>query len=161
MLRPALRLLRQPHGFTLIEVLIVIAVVMTAVVALAQTVAVTTTTNRGARDTSIATLLATAKMEELRLLDWDDAQLLESPVGTLAIDVSGYVEYLDQFGSLIPMSTGQNRPPPGATFVRRWAIRPTADVSGMVLVQVAVLRQSDVQAAVLSQLTGARTRRAW
>jgi prepilin-type N-terminal cleavage/methylation domain-containing protein len=158
---PAHGLVRQPHGFTLIEVLVVIAVLVTAVVGIAQIVIVTARSNRGALDTSMATLIGTARMEELRLQDWDDAQLIESPAGTLASNVSGYVDYVDQFGSPIAMSAGQNQPPSGAVFVRRWAIRPTADASGMLLVQVIVLRQSDSHAAVLSQLTGTRTRRAW
>jgi len=155
-LRPSF--VRQSQGFTLVEVLIVVVITASAVIALAQVVVLTMASNRRGRDISAATLFATAKMEELRMDDWGDAQLTESPGGTLDSDISGYVDYLDASGVTITMSAGQTEAPPGTVFVRRWAIRTVANAQNTVLLQVVIVRQADARSVVLAQLTSARTK---
>jgi type II secretory pathway pseudopilin PulG len=133
-------------GFTLLEVLIAMTLLIGAVASLAQLSAVATSANRVAREATLATFLAAQKLEQLRALDWtvnedgvpssdtttDTAAIVEpsttgtglsaSPGGSLDTNVAGYVDHLDRFGRVV----GGTVPPEGTRFVRRWSIRPMA-----------------------------------
>jgi hypothetical protein len=114
-----------------------------------------------ARDQSLTTALATAKLEELHGLAWDYRMteggvtvsvadtstdlsvtppgaggpgLAASPSDTLWRDVPGYVDYLDDRGR--PASLGGG-PAPTARFVRRWAVQPLpGDANETLILQV-------------------------
>jgi prepilin-type N-terminal cleavage/methylation domain-containing protein len=134
-------------GFTLIEVLVALAVMVAVTVGVVQLFAVAVVAGRASRDRTLAIALASAKLEQLRSLEWrlevdasgtaiarSDARsnlsvepataagpgLAESPPGTLDRDMSPYVDYLDRFGRWC--GTGAT-PARGAVYIRRWAVR--------------------------------------
>ena len=61
--------IREP-GFTLIEVLVAIVLFVMIAVGVAQLTAMATRAARRARDHTSAVILAAAKMDQLRALDW-------------------------------------------------------------------------------------------
>lgn len=149
-------------GFSLIEVLVALGILATALVSLAQLFAASTASNLGARSTTYATVLAEQKLEELRSLTWgfdpmglplsdtttDTSVDPETPVGgtglapspgpTLQSNVPGYVDYIDQFGK--KLGTGLN-PPAGAIYTRRWSIEPLpTNPNNTLVIQVLVTR---------------------
>jgi prepilin-type N-terminal cleavage/methylation domain-containing protein len=159
-------------GFTLLEVLIAMGLLMGAVASLARLAAVATTANRSARESTMASLLAAQKLEQLRALDWTVGQdgspstdtttdtaapvepsaggtgLRTSPADSLARDVAGYIDHLDRFGRTLD---GAGRPA-GTRFVRRWSIRPLAAHEGSAIV---------LQVFVTSLTGAAQTPHAW
>ena len=101
-----------------------------------------------AHEQSLGTMLAAQRLEQLRALAFafddtplvqrasptsttdlsgatpsqDGAGLATSPAGTLLVPTRGYVDYLDAQGRWLGNDVG---PPPGAAFVRRWAVTPS------------------------------------
>jgi prepilin-type N-terminal cleavage/methylation domain-containing protein len=151
-------------GFTLIEVLIAMLVFVAAAIGVAQLFASASASGIAARHQTSATILATAKIEQLRSLTWtwevghdgsppamrsdlstdlsvdppDDGGrgLRESPPGTLDANVPPYVDYLDAEGEWAGNGAS---PPAAAVFVRRWSIRALpADPSRTLVLQVLV-----------------------
>jgi prepilin-type N-terminal cleavage/methylation domain-containing protein len=137
------------RGFSLLEVLVAITIMVTGVASLAQLFVLSAKNNTGARATTMATLLAAQKMEQLRALTWsfdrfgtplgdtttDTATVPESAAGgtglspsragTLSANAVGYVDYLDANGNSLG---GQWTTAPGqAAFVRRWSIDSLPD----------------------------------
>jgi prepilin-type N-terminal cleavage/methylation domain-containing protein len=133
-------------GFSLIEVLVAMIVVVPAMVGAAGMATVAACAVRDARLESMAVALASQKLEQLRALDWnaDDTAngppssdtttdvtrdppvaggigLAASPPGALSQNVPGFVDFLDVGGRWIGAGA---TPPPSATFVRRWAVMP-------------------------------------
>jgi prepilin-type N-terminal cleavage/methylation domain-containing protein len=135
-------------GFTLIEVLVSVALLAVVALGAAQLVAISTNANFEARGQTSTALLATQKMEQLRGLTWgfDDPRtgvglpvsdittdvstdpaggsgtgLNASPAGTLDVNTPGFVDYLDANGTWV--GTGP-APVAGTHYVRRWAIEP-------------------------------------
>lgn len=119
-------------GMTLIEVAVAIAVFATASLAAAHLVVLgmRSVHTSGAKTMSVAA--AMAKMEELQSLAWrfdeaggriSDPALAASPADALSQNVAGFAEYLDAEGQ--PAGDGPD-PPPGAVYLRRWALRPLA-----------------------------------
>ena len=137
----------RDDGFSLIEVLVAMIVVVSAVVGAAGMVIVAACAVRDARLESTAVVLASQKLEQLRALEWnaDDSGnggpawsdtttdltrdppvvgglgLMPSPAGTLSGNVPGFVDFLDVGGRWV--GTGAI-PPSRATFIRRWAVTP-------------------------------------
>lgn len=151
-------------GFTLVEVLIAVAIFITLAVGVAQLIAVATRAVRAARERTSAAILAGAKMEQLRSLAWtyfptelgvpalarsdrttdvshpahasNGAGLQASPVGTLGSNTPPYVDYVDGAGRWV--GNGSD-PPPSAVFIRRWAVQPLAtDPERTLVLQVLV-----------------------
>jgi prepilin-type N-terminal cleavage/methylation domain-containing protein len=151
-------------GFTLIEVLISVAIFVTIAVGMAQLVSIATATLRSSREQTTAVILAAAKMDQLRSLAWafeppvpaelpvartdvttnvshpsfgnDGPGLQVSPTGTLAANVPPYVDYLDESGSWVGNGA---EPPASAVFVRRWAVVPLeSDPDRTLVLQVLV-----------------------
>jgi prepilin-type N-terminal cleavage/methylation domain-containing protein len=151
-------------GFTLIEVLIAVAIFVTSAVGMAQLVSIATATLRSSREQTTAVILAAAKIDQLRSLAWafdpavpaelpiartdittnvshpsfgtDGRGLQASPSGTLAANVPPYVDYLDESGSWIG---NEAEPPAAAVFVRRWAVVPLeSDPDRTLVLQVLV-----------------------
>jgi len=135
-------------GFTIIEVLVSVALLSMVSLGVAQLFALSTRANMAAKGTTSTALLAVQKMEQLRSLTWGfdlsssnlglpatdtttdlslptpaggGSGLNPSPPDTLTSNVQGYVDYLDQQGTWLG-NGGQ--PPPNTRFIRRWAITP-------------------------------------
>ena len=143
-------MLRATQGFSLVEAFVAIALVSTAVVGLMQLLIVATTANQSARATTVATLTAIEKMEQLHGLLWAfDATgqriadttsdlttvpdglagtgLSPSPASALQQNVQGFCDFVDSSGVALGAGTS---PPPGTAYVRRWSIEPMAIRSG-------------------------------
>jgi prepilin-type N-terminal cleavage/methylation domain-containing protein len=144
-------------GFSLIEVLVAIGIIVVLVTSVSQLFAVATRSNVDARVRTAATLLATEKLEELRELafgfDSQGATLTDvttdtsaavmtaggtglMPGGSLDQNVAGYSDSLDLFGRRTDLAR--------ADFVRRWAIEPlrTDTANGLVLSVVVLPRRA-------------------
>jgi prepilin-type N-terminal cleavage/methylation domain-containing protein len=158
----------EASGFTLIEVLIAVSVLVVTALGVAQLIAVATGAVQASREHTTALVLAAAKMDELRSLAWTYEQtsggpavarsdrdtdvsdpdhpsggagLSASPDDALSISAPGYVDYLDRAGRWVGHDP---EPPAGAAFVRRWAIRPfAADPERTLLLQVLVTTVRD------------------
>jgi prepilin-type N-terminal cleavage/methylation domain-containing protein len=106
-------------GFSLIEVVVAMAISMTGLAAVAHTIAASTRTTRLARSSSDATIAAEQKLESLRAAA---SSLDQSPSDALFSDTPGYCDYLDARGA--PIDPAGVRPPAGTMFVRRWSVHP-------------------------------------
>jgi len=149
-------------GFSLIEVIVSVAVLATGLVAVAQMFAISTNTNRTARWASVGTTLAQQKIEQIRGLAWGfDALglpqndftsdlsvsptvsaggpgLSAAPADSLTSNRTGYVDYLDAAGNWV--GTGPT-PVLGTVFVRRWSIEPLpTNPNNTLVIQVVVQR---------------------
>ena len=185
--RRALPVPMQNRGFTLIEVLVAIALIAVAALGGIQLVAAATEMMSRARVHSLAASLASARMEQLRSLRHEiDAAGMPltdrstdltidpaapggpglSPSGAAALDanVGGYVDFLDRNGAWL---AGGSTAPPRTVFVRRWSI-DAMDVAGdLLVVQVLVRPSAAGSAAGSARVAGevrlvsvrARTRR--
>jgi prepilin-type N-terminal cleavage/methylation domain-containing protein len=163
--------IRRPSpsaGFTLVEVLIAVAIFTTIAIGVAQLIAVSTRAIRAAREHSSAVVLAAAKMDQLRSLAWTydppeaglpvprsdrttdvshpshpatGAGLGPSPAGTLATNVPPFVDYLDDQGRWVGH---ESNPPASAVFIRRWAVSPLpTDPERTLVLQVLVTTVRD------------------
>jgi len=137
---------RREAGFSLIEVLFAMVLLMIAALGAAQLFAVSVQRNAAARHQTSTTVLAAQKVEQLRALTWgfDPVQagfpvsdttsnlaeqpvtntgqgLNPSPPDSLDFNTAGYVDFLDKRGQWV--GTGAT-PPPTAQYIRRWNIRP-------------------------------------
>jgi len=132
-------------GFSLVEVLVAAAVLMTGLIAVAQMFVTSTNQNMDARRVTTTSVLAQQKIEQLRALAWGFDEfglpvsdfssdiavtpptsaggvgLQASPDFSLFNSVAGYVDYLDAYGNWV--GTGPT-PPANAIYVRRWSIDP-------------------------------------
>jgi hypothetical protein len=147
-----------------VETIVATGLLATALVALAQLLAIGTQTNAVARHGTLTTILAQQKMEQLRGLAWgfdasglpfsdvstNTAVAAESPTGgtglqpspddTLRHDTDGYVDYLDAAGVVLGGGTSVPR---GTVYVRRWSIQPLpADPNHTLVLQILVRRRS-------------------
>ena len=122
-------------GFSLIEVLVATAIVMVGVASLAQLAVVSARANGIANATTMTLLLAQQKMEQLR---GDRTALSPSPPGALSAPTEGFVDYIDRIGA--SLGGASTTPPPGAVYIRQWAIEPLAGSPGnAILLQVLVV----------------------
>jgi type II secretory pathway pseudopilin PulG len=171
-------------GFTIVDVLVAMAIVACGVVGVAALFVTAIRAVHTARTETSATALAVGKMEQLRALVWSfDARLpdaidtdtttdlshdpplasgrglLPSPPGALDENVPGYVDYLDGDGAWV--GTGAAAPP-AAVFVRRWSVQPlplrpdTLLVFQVVVIPAAGAGTSSMNSAV--RLVSAETR---
>jgi prepilin-type N-terminal cleavage/methylation domain-containing protein len=148
-------------GFSLAEVLVAIVILVTGVIALAQLFIISTSANRVARVTTLAMVLAGQKMEQLRGLTWgfdvlglplsdttsdistvpvtsSGAGLSPSPAGSLAQNMAGYVDYLDENGQWVGSGA---QVPRGTVYIRRWSIEPLpTNPNNTLILQVLVTR---------------------
>ena len=118
-------------GFTLIEVLVAMCITISGVVAMAQLFRIAAIGTTSARDTTLATVYAIQKAEEIR----SDPQV--SAPGTLQRNTRGYVDHLDASGNVV----GEEEvAPPPAVYTRRWSIELVPGESGLQILQVLVTR---------------------
>jgi type II secretory pathway pseudopilin PulG len=149
------------RGFTLVEVLIAMLLIVTAVTGVMALVGISVKAAYASRTETTATMLAEQKVEQLRGLTWgfDPANpsaawsdtttdlsrwpptgggrgLSPSPLSTLDTNTPGYVDYLDTRGTWVGTGT---TPPPNAVYIRRWNVQPLAAHPGdTLLMQVLV-----------------------
>ncbi|MDR1990770.1 MAG: type II secretion system GspH family protein [Acidobacteriaceae bacterium] len=132
------------QGFTLIEAVVAIGLMATALVALVGVLVLTVNANRRAKETSLAVVFAEAKLESLR------HGLLGAPYSSaesLWRNQTGFCEALDEHGVVVgecDASLAQ------AVFVRRWSIA-VSPVAGTVAVRVAVAWQLTAVASTESE----------
>jgi len=122
-------------GFSLIETLVAMVLLVIAVVTLAQLFGIAARSNVASRDATYATVLAGQKLEEFRALGIDVID--PSPPLALTADTPSWVDYLDRFGR--PLAGLQA--PRQTVYVRRWSIE-RADVDGPWMMQVLVIPAS-------------------
>jgi len=136
-------------GFTLVEVLVAIGLFVVIALGIAQLSATATRAARGARERTMAAILASAKLEELRTLEWtyeapvagaparprtdlvtnlsrpdfarDGPGLAPSPPDSLTANTPPYVDYRDDEGRWVGSGS---TPPRSAVFIRRWSVTP-------------------------------------
>ncbi len=159
------RHISRESGFSIVEVIVAMGILATALVAVAQMFAVATTANRNARTTTFTTVLAQQKMEQLRSLTWGfDALglpasdtttdltvvpeqssggvgLSPSPAGSLTRNTPGYVDYLGEYGQWL--GTGATLAN-GTIYIRRWSVEPLpTNPNNTLILQVLVTRNRD------------------
>jgi type II secretory pathway pseudopilin PulG len=140
-------------GFTLVETLIATGLVVTAIAGLAQLFALSVRFTRDAGQFGLALVAAQDKLETLRSMSYTydaagaaitDGRLLPSPSTSLAENISGYVDWLDQAGGVVAAR--------GAVHVRRWRISeiafddPAAIAIDVCVFDAAGLNRSPIQA---------------
>ena len=114
----------RADGFTLVETLVAMVLVCTAVAGVAELGLAAMAQSAAIQRESVALWLAQSKLEELRARQWafdpgggrhSDAALSLSPPDALTRDVTGYFDTLDRFGE--PALDG-----PAVIYHRRWSI---------------------------------------
>jgi prepilin-type N-terminal cleavage/methylation domain-containing protein len=178
-------------GFTLLEVMVALALFAGALLALAQLMAVAARSLQLARMTSLSATLAAQKIEQLRSLAWgydaagaargdvdtDVSRWPDAPVGggglgpsppdSLRRNVDGFVDYLDESGAWVGSG---GSPPATTTYVRRWSVEPLdAEPAAAIVFRVVVLRRggrglpggASTSEVEQARMVGIRTRRAW
>ena len=149
----------ETRGFTVIEVLIAIAVLAVGVLACVQLAAIAIAATASASVQNIAVIAASERLEELRGLayEYDESggpvtdlstDLSTpgrgsggrglTPGGALDSDVAGYCDHLDRTGRWL----GNGPIPADAAFTRRWSIAHASVGSDLLVVQVAVVPAS-------------------
>ena len=153
-------------GFSLAETIIATGIMAASIAGLGQLFAVSVLSNRTARNTTFASVLATQKMEQLRGLTYGfdtlglpltdtstnlavnplsptgGTGLSPSPTGALRANTDGYVDYLDVYGKTV--GTGGTTIPNGTTYIRRWTIEPLpTNPNNTVVLQVLVTRATN------------------
>lgn len=134
------------RGFSLIEVIISMALLTTVSLGVAQIFAMSTRVNYVARGQTSTTAMAEQKIEQLRGLTWGfdlqgqglpltdtttnlavypptttGAGLNPSPADSLEQNTAGYVDFLDEHGTWVGTGT---TPTGAAMYVRRWSVQP-------------------------------------
>ena len=143
--------LEHAEGFSLIEALVAIGVIVVVVTSLSQLFVMATMSNAGARARTAASLLAAEKVEELR----GGTALISG--GSLDQDLAGYSDYLDLFGRTTDLAR--------AAFIRRWSVQPlrTDAANGLAISVVVLPRSATGQRTTgpdVIRLVTARTRKA-
>lgn len=149
------------RGFSLVEVLIAMAILTAVSLGVAQLFAATARANLIARGQTSTTAMAEQKMEQLRSLTWGfdleglglpvtdtssnvavypqtqtGSGLNPSPARSLIENTSGFVDYLDATGRWV--GTGST-PAPTAVYIRRWSIEPLpTNPNNTIIIQVLV-----------------------
>jgi hypothetical protein len=133
------------RGFSLVEAVIAVSLVIVALVSLAQLVATGVRNGLMARTRTAATILGERKMEELRALPW----------GVLSV-AAGAVDYLDG-DSGAPLCPGAAAPCDGTIYIRKWSAAPSGFNGGTLVIQVEV--SSIPEKRVAAKLVTARARK--
>ncbi len=141
---------RRDHGFTLIEVLVALAVVTIGLMSVAQLTLLTSRANGTSQDAGYATTLAGQKLHELQSAVAGSQSI--TPADATFRAAPGAFDYLNRAGQ----SVSQAGPPPGAAvYVRRWSIRPIAGATDprAVGIEVTVARVRRLISGELSDAT--------
>lgn len=129
---------RPERGFSLIEALIAIAILIVGCGVLAHLAVMSTRANQAARAVTRAALLAANLAEDLSSQgSLSGASLPVSPADALSVNVAGYCDFFDAAGAALGPGPA---PPSGAAFARRWSVSDLpGGPAGARLVQVIVL----------------------
>jgi prepilin-type N-terminal cleavage/methylation domain-containing protein len=153
-------------GFSLVEVVVSMAILTTVSLGVAQLFAASTNANRVAHHRTSTMAMAEQKMEQIRSLVWgfdlqgqglpvtdtttnlavyphrdNGSGLNPSPSDTLQNNTAGFVDYLDANGAWV--GTG-DEPTAGAVYIRRWAIVPLpTNPNNTLVLQVLVTSVAD------------------
>jgi type II secretory pathway pseudopilin PulG len=158
-------------GFTLVEVLVAVGLLVVALVALAQLFALSTRANQGGRYSTSTAILAEQKMEQLRGLAWG-FDMLGLPISDMATNVAAF-EATGQCaaatgGAALGLSPspagtlatstdgyvdyldingcglgGGTTAPAGTAYIRRWSIEPLpTNPNNTLILQVLVTRRA-------------------
>ena len=139
-------------GFSIVEVVVALAIVIAGVASLAQLFVASAYANRVADTTSVTLLLAEQKLEELL----GETGLGPSPPGALTVNTAGYFDYLDASG--VSLGVMSATPPPGTAYICRWSIALLPDsAANAIVVQVIVTRWPDT--AGQTRLVSMKTRK--
>lgn len=175
------------EGISLIEVLVSVLLLTVAVLGLARLFAMAEGANLRSRTKTSASVLAAAKMEQLRSLTWafdsagqptTDTQtdlsidpplgggpgLSPSPPGSLEANMPPWVDYLDGRGQWVGHG---GQPPEGTVYVRRWSVTPLpSDIGHTLVLQVVVCHLRDASSPQIAgsvpgsvRLIAAKTRK--
>lgn len=144
------------RGFSLIEVLIAVALLSVAVLGGVQLVAISMQAMAAARSQNLTVVLASARLEDLRGLtfEFDDLGIASTdlqtdlsitpralagggltPGGSIMSSVNGYVDHLDGRGRWVGRGPGV---PPAAAYTRRWSIAPSVAAPDALVLEVLV-----------------------
>ena len=118
--------MQNARGFSLVETLIATALMATALVSIAHFIGGAAQSGTAARTRALAALMAAQKMEEIRVVSWNDVAVMP-PAGVEYLDVSGHARCPDA-----------DVPCGDAVFVRRWSVRPAPFAGGIVIFEVDV-----------------------
>jgi prepilin-type N-terminal cleavage/methylation domain-containing protein len=168
--------MRSDEGFSILELLVAIAVLSVAVVWLAQLFDLSTRANASAKRTTYASLLAQQKMEQLRGLTWGfDALglpltdtssniaavpesstggpgLAPSPSNSLDRNVDGYCDYVDANGNVLGGCPGIVA---SASYVRRWSVEPLPSNPNNTIVLQVLVTQNVARGAAAPDISAA------
>jgi prepilin-type N-terminal cleavage/methylation domain-containing protein len=168
---------RLDGGFTLVEVMIAMMLLLSLSLGLAGLFATAIRATHAARTQTSTTVLAEQRMEQLRALTWgfdesgqnlpvsdtttnlslnpptaDGRGLNPSPTDSLNANRAGYVDFLDARGQWIGAGTV---PPANTVFIRRWSVQPLPTNPNNTLVLQVLVTTARREAGV----TGGGTRR--
>ncbi len=88
-------MVKNRDGFTIIEVLISMVILVVALFSLSSLQTTSIGSNAAGQQTTIATMLAQDKLEELMSLDYDDSQLSDVVDNFIDTDDNGIADYFD------------------------------------------------------------------
>lgn len=91
--------MKKEHGFTLVELMIALVVMVVGIIAVMQVFLLARRTNATAEDIALATTAVSDRFERLRLLDVDTDPAVQ-PGGDLDNDVAGYSDTYSTPGGL-------------------------------------------------------------
>ncbi len=126
---PPVNVHREPHGTSLIEVLVATAIVVTAVSTLASLTSLALRMVGAGRERTLAVVAAQSRLEDLQSSLTPPPA---SPADTLDRDVPGWSERIDPFGRV----AGRDPSFAGTVFVRRWHVEAVAGVPGLLALRV-------------------------
>lgn len=141
-------------GFSLVEVLVAMALVVTSAIGLAELFSLASRVTQESRIDTGATFAAEAKMAQLRALTWaydtagtgtplSDAGLSVSPAAALTANVDGFADYVDAAGASVPNgaeAAGRR------VYLRRWSLQPLpSDPANALVLQVVATRATRPQ----------------
>ena len=127
------------RGFALIDVLVATGIIATGLLAMVQLMAGAVAANAAARRYSVAALLASQKVEELR--------------GFAAGGPLELIEYADSDGAVIAVGGGA---PPGAAYVRRSTVQPLPSAPGRLVIVRVTVEAPGVQPVALATVAPVR-----
>jgi type II secretory pathway pseudopilin PulG len=119
----------KDDGFTLVETVVATAVLVTALVGLAQLLAFSARSAQSAGHQAAALTAAQGQVEFLRSVAFSygplgealtDAALASSGGGSLTVDTAGFVDYLNATGESVDVDGSKH----GAVWTRRWKMTP-------------------------------------
>lgn len=162
-------------GFTLLELLVALALIGTLAGAAATVMAVASRSLIRSRLDTTAVSLAHRRLEQMHALAWGfgsahlphpgvdfDTDLSGpapmsggtglgvSPSDALEVDTPGFVDHLDEAGRWVAAGMAA---PPGARFTRRWTVQKVSGLPDILILQVRVVdRRAEVRDVHLSSV---------